>query len=172
MASPTSTNAISISLIFTLAIMLSLVGENCEAATSNMLFSGDSLNTGQALFNGNYKFIMQGDCNLVLYDSGRAVWASNTNGKGSSCVLRMQNDGNLVIYAAGGRAVWASNTNIGTGNYFCALQNDRNVVIYVGRRPIWATGTQVSGAGVTIVPPKANHTSAAVVNGGGGGGGR
>ncbi|KAK1312265.1 hypothetical protein QJS10_CPA07g00473 [Acorus calamus] len=169
MASPTSTNALSISLIFTLAIMLSLVGQNCEAATT--LYSGESLNAGQSLTTGNYKFIMQSDCNLVLYDGSGAVWASNTNGKGSSCVLRMQSDGNLVIYAAGGRAVWASNTNRGSGNYLCVLQNDRNVVIYAGRSAIWATGTQSSGVGVTIVPPKANHTSAAAVKGGGGGGG-
>ncbi|KAK1265031.1 hypothetical protein QJS04_geneDACA021315 [Acorus gramineus] len=168
MASPTSTNALSISVIFALAIMLSLVGQNCEAAT--MLYSGDSLHAGQSLTNGYYQFIMQNDCNLVLYDGGRAIWASNTNGRGSSCVLRMQYDGNLVIYASGERAVWASNTNIGNGNYVCVLQNDRNVVIYAGRRAIWATRTQFSGLGVTIVPPKANHTSAAVVNGGGGGG--
>ncbi|KAK1312662.1 hypothetical protein QJS10_CPA07g00494 [Acorus calamus] len=168
MASPSLTNALSISLIFALAIMLSLVGKNCEAATSNMLFSGGSLNAGQALTNGNYKFIMQSDCNLVLYDGGRAIWASNTNGKGSSCVLRMQYDGNLVIYAAGERAVWATNTNRGRGNYFLTLQNDRNVVIYDGGSAIWATGTQVAGVGVTIVPPEANHTWAAVVNGGGG----
>ncbi|KAK1312268.1 hypothetical protein QJS10_CPA07g00474 [Acorus calamus] len=148
MASPTSTNALSILPIFALAIMLCLVGQNCEAGTT--LYSGDSLNAGQSL-------------NTVLYDGSGAVWASNTNGKGSSCVLTMQSDGNLVIYAGGQRAVWASNTNIGPGNYLCVLQNDRNVVIYADRRAIWATNTQVSGVGVTIDPPKANHTLAAAV---------
>ncbi|KAK1265032.1 hypothetical protein QJS04_geneDACA021314 [Acorus gramineus] len=85
--------------------MLSLIGENCEAASSNVLFSGNSLNAGQALNYGSYKFIMQSDYNLVLYDGGRAIWASNTNGKGSACSLRTQYDANLVISNTGERPV-------------------------------------------------------------------
>lgn len=53
---------------------------------------------------------MQGDGNLVMYDtSGRAIWSSKTGGKGSS-VLYMQGDGNLVTYASSG-ATWGSGTN-------------------------------------------------------------
>ncbi|KAK1298243.1 hypothetical protein QJS10_CPB14g01270 [Acorus calamus] len=167
MASPPSTNALSISLIFAMAIMLSLVGENCEAASSNVLFSGDSLNAGQALNYGNYTFIMQSDCNLVLFDGGRAIWASNTAGQGSSCVLTMQYDANLVIYNTAGSPVWSSKTSRGRGNYLCVLQNDRNVVIY--GIAFWAIGSEFAGVGVTILPAEANHTSPAVVNGGGGG---
>jgi hypothetical protein len=44
------------------------------------------------------EFIVQGDCNLVLYDTaGYPYWQT-----GSSCsgpVLRLQNDGNLVLHA-------------------------------------------------------------------------
>ena len=53
---------------------------------------------------------MQGDGNLVAYDSAnRAVWASNTWKKPAS-YLQMQDDGNLVIYSATRQALWASNT--------------------------------------------------------------
>ncbi|HEV2787192.1 MAG TPA: GDSL-type esterase/lipase family protein, partial [Solirubrobacteraceae bacterium] len=45
---------------------------------------------------GRYRLVMQKDGNLVLYGpSGRALWASNTRGRGSHHV-RMQADGNLV----------------------------------------------------------------------------
>jgi hypothetical protein len=59
---------------------------------------------------------MQGDGNFVLYKnlpSGTpAIWASNTHGKGTGpYVLKMQEDGNLVIYDSTGAATWASNTN-------------------------------------------------------------
>lgn len=89
---------------------------------------------------GRYRFVMQQDSNLVLYGpSGRALWASNTVGRGADHV-RMQGDGNLVIYTAKGKPIWASNT---AGHYKAHLvvQNDGNVVIYEGKTPLWATGT-------------------------------
>ncbi|MCC5613577.1 hypothetical protein LC605_00490 [Nostoc sp. CHAB 5836] len=56
--------------------------------------------------------VMQTDCNLVSYDySGKPLWASNTNGRGYSCRLQVQDDGNLVIYTAFDVPVWATNTN-------------------------------------------------------------
>jgi hypothetical protein len=52
--------------------------------------------------------IFQGDGNLVTYGGGRAIWASNTAGRGGDH-FEVQSDGNLVIYA-GSRPLWASNT--------------------------------------------------------------
>lgn len=89
---------------------------------------------------GRYRFVMQQDSNLVLYGpSGRALWASNTVGRGAHH-LRMQGDGNLVIYNASNKPIWAS----GTPRHYSAhlvVQNDGNVVIYNSGKPIWATGT-------------------------------
>nr|1XD6_A Chain A, gastrodianin-4 [Gastrodia elata] len=110
---------------------------------SDRLNAGKSLGAGGSLAEGPYLFIMQNDCNLVLYDNNRAVWASGTNGKASNCILKMQRDGNLVIYS-GSRAMWASNTNRQDGNYYLILQRDRNVVIYDNsNNAIWASGTNV-----------------------------
>ena len=42
--------------------------------------------------------IMQRDGNFVVYTEGKALWASNTNGRGFN-YLKLQDDGNLVIYS-------------------------------------------------------------------------
>lgn len=89
---------------------------------------------------GRYRFVMQSDSSLVLYGpSGRALWASNTVGRGAHH-LRMQGDGNLVIYNAANKPIWTS----GTPRRYDAhliVQNDGNVVIYNKGNPVWATGT-------------------------------
>jgi hypothetical protein len=52
---------------------------------------------------------MQGDGNLVAYDtSGNPVWTSKTDNHPGSA-FAMQDDGNLVIYD-NGSAIWTTNT--------------------------------------------------------------
>nr|AHE93335.1 mannose binding tuber lectin [Amorphophallus paeoniifolius var. campanulatus] len=129
------------SLAFFLLFLLGVALRPSEAAQA--LYAPAALFSGQSLTNGNYVFTMQADCNLVLYDRGRAIWASGTARRASNCVLRMQRDGNLVVYTPGGSAIWASGTNRGAGNYILILQSDRNVVIYgPDGRAIWATNTK------------------------------
>lgn len=56
---------------------------------------------------GNY-LVMQTDGNLVLYSSsGKAKWATRSQGTGRANVFTVQDDSNLVIYS-GRRAVWSS----------------------------------------------------------------
>ncbi|TLP70120.1 lectin [Nesterenkonia sphaerica] len=127
----------------------------------NVLYSGDTLSSGQSLTQGSYSLTMQSDCNLVLYDYGRAVWSSGTYNRGYNCILRMQNDGNLVIYS-NNNAIWASNTGGQQGHFVLILQRDRNVVIY--GCPSWATGTNTANSkGVVVVEHGRNDTSAAMV---------
>jgi non-ribosomal peptide synthetase component E (peptide arylation enzyme) len=58
---------------------------------------------------------MQTDGNLVVYwyyqtpTNKRSVWDSNTQGRPGSR-LRLQNDGNLVVYNSAGKAIWDTNT--------------------------------------------------------------
>ncbi|XP_074568907.1 mannose-specific lectin-like [Curcuma longa] len=105
----------------------------------NVLYTNEKLEAGQSLTQGDYTFTMHFGCNLVLYDNGRALWSTNTNGRGNNCFLQMQTDGNLVIYNDNNNAVWASNTWGARGNSVLVLQRDRNVVIYGPGR--WSTGT-------------------------------
>jgi hypothetical protein len=102
-----------------------------------------SAGSGITSCDGRFTFIMQGDGNLVLYQMGTRLWASNTAGSGIN-YLTMQSDGNLVMYPqAGGGALWASNTN-GNTNAWLAVQNDGNVAIYATQGKggvIWSTGT-------------------------------
>ncbi|RWR90402.1 mannose-specific lectin [Cinnamomum micranthum f. kanehirae] len=106
------------------------------------LFNGERLLTNQFIENGPYKFIMQGDCNLVLYvkqdGKDKALWASNTQGHGDSCFLILQNNGNLVVFS-GSDVVWSSSSTRGPNSYRLVVQTDGNVVIYGGAT--WATNT-------------------------------
>nr|AAK59994.1 antifungal protein [Gastrodia elata] len=155
MASPASSAVI---FLFAVAALMSLLA--MPALAASQLNAGQTLGTGQSLAQGPDQFVIQNDCNLVLYDSNRVVWASGTNGKASGCVLRMQRDGNLVIYS-GSRVIWASNTNRRDDNYYLLLQRDRNVVIYdSSNNAIWATGTNVGNAAITVIP-HSNGTAAA-----------
>lgn len=87
------------------------------------------------------KFIMQHDCNLVVYHDDRPVWATNTNGKGDGCRAIMQRDGNLVVYRGGdNKVIWDSGTFRFPGGSVTA-QTDGNVVIYQGGAARWSTKT-------------------------------
>lgn len=115
--------------------------------------SGETVKQEQTLTSGNngYRIIMQGDGNLVLYNSTHmvpknAIWASNTCNKSpfvGPYHLIMQHDANLVIYDAYSRAVWASNTqHKGTPPHRLTMQSDGNLVIYdANNHATWASGT-------------------------------
>jgi hypothetical protein len=109
----------------------------CGTLTAN-----HALATGQSLAscNGDYTLDMQGDGNLVLYQGGTALWASNTSGSAADEAI-MQGDGNLVLYTSAGSPVWASGT-AGNDGASLVVQNDGNVVVYsASGAALWATGT-------------------------------
>jgi hypothetical protein len=58
--------------------------------------------------------------------------------------LRMQTDGNLVLYRQG-TPVWSPNTWGNPGAY-TVMQTDGNLVIYKGTTPLWHTNTYRSAA--------------------------
>ena len=149
------------SLLFLLAIpaVLGLLVPSCMA--DNVLYTDESLYTGQSLTYGAYYLVMQTDCNLVLYDAGKPIWATDTGGLGSDCHATMQSDGNLVVYSSRGNSVWASNTNRNTDYYVLVLQKDRNLVIY--GPAIWATATNAVGTPGVVVASNATTTAVPVV---------
>jgi len=115
---------------------------------------------------GNHELAMQGDGNLVLYNTtnGMAVWSSGTYGNpGAYAVL--QTDGNFVVYSAGGKALWASATDGASARQFVAVQDDGNMVIYRTYVPVFATGTATTGYAGSSSGPAAWKSGAIISNG-------
>ncbi|XP_074564898.1 mannose-specific lectin 1-like [Curcuma longa] len=107
--------------------------KNRKVATvtnNNILYAGDKLNTGESLTEGDFTFIMQSDCNLVLYDNDKDMWSSASNGLGNNCAAHLQTNGDLVIRSDDGNVVWSSNTSQPEGEFILVLQRDGKVVIY------------------------------------------
>lgn len=93
--------------------------------------------------NKNYKLLLHesGCLELFCTINNQIFWHTNTFSKEIDSV-RMQADGNLVVYKKGGtNAAWASHTKDKGGEYL-ELQNDGNLVIYKkDGSPVWSTGT-------------------------------
>jgi hypothetical protein len=108
--------------------------------TTSILPRGD-MYVGQSLetVDRNYRFVLQGDGNVVLYKQGIPLWATGTDGKPATR-LSMQSDGNLVLYDTSQNPLWYSRT-AGRGNSRLLMQTDGNLVIYNTSGATWATYT-------------------------------
>jgi surface antigen len=108
-----------------------------EGYVGNRLREGQRLEVGDFLLSADrrFRFVMQGDGNLVEYGPNGAVWASSTSGSGG--FVGLQGDGNLVVYI-GGTARWAANT-AGFPGVELVVQDDGNVVSYSQGLPVWAS---------------------------------
>lgn len=98
---------------------------------SNTLKAGENLNKGQRITsaNGQYYLFMQEDGNLCIYktaDNG-FVWASMAYGF-QGATLKMQTDGNLVVYDGSNAAKWSSKTHPA---YDTKFSNNLNVPVKV-----------------------------------------
>ena len=122
------------------------------------LSPGGSMVRGDWLYSnkGNHCFGLQGNgciCLFMLHPKNGVLWKAEQYWSGQ--VLRMQDDGNLVIYDYQNSAVWASNT-AGYPGSVLRLEDDGNLLIYApGTRPIWATGTSGHEPRTYISPPTA-----------------
>jgi WD40 repeat protein len=92
---------------------------------------------------------MQHDGNFVIYNSPdfkseHSIWDTKTYGKGHKHYhLRVQEDGNMVVYDGHNQPIWSSDTyNKGTAPYILVMQDDGNLVLYDSHSsPVWASGT-------------------------------
>ena len=95
------------------------------------LTADHDLTAGQSLAScdGDYTLDMQGDGNLVLYNSsGAGVWDTGTDDV-AAVEASMQGDGNFVLYNSSGSGVWDTGTNPNEGAYL-DVGNDGYVRIY------------------------------------------
>ncbi len=125
-----------------------------SAYRQNVLPTEGRLSAGQALWslNNQYKAVMQGDGNFVLYTAaGVAQFATGTAGKAGAYV-RMQGDGNLVVYTAAAAAKWSSDT-APASNAVLVMQDDGNLVLYSrGGVPLWASRGGKSAYRQNVLP--------------------
>lgn len=83
------------------------------------------------LKDGKYIIAQQSDGNLVVYNknTGRALWASNTNGKGKGPYSTSYGrDGNLILKDSRGITLWAAGINTPSAGLY--MQPDGNLVMY------------------------------------------
>lgn len=142
-----------------------------------VLYAGSApLWASGTLGKGVGRAVLQGDGNLVIYNSAnQALWASGTWGNPGS-TLAMQDDGNVVIYRSNHTPSWATNTvqnasilvqgqainpgqnvNSANGRYQLSYQTDGNLVIYnAAHQPVWATMTVGHGVGRAVMQDDGN----------------
>lgn len=113
-------------------------------AITNSCVGGSVCATTLTSSNGTCVAVTQDDGNYAVYESGEAIWDSNTAGQGTGPYrTTMQSDGNLVLYDSTDTALWDSKTaGKGTGPYKAVMQDDCNLVIYdSASQPTWSTIT-------------------------------
>lgn len=129
------------------------IGDACDpdngTGVGESLMPDEVLTTGEWLesSNGQYRFYLQADGNLVLRDqqTGQALWTSGTIGQGATRLI-LQGDGNLVLYTAANAPVWASNT-VGSGATELRLNDDGSLGLYQGSVVLWSVNGSGAGGG-------------------------
>ncbi|NBR28879.1 MAG: hypothetical protein EBT83_10805, partial [Betaproteobacteria bacterium] len=125
----------------------------CAAVAQAQQSIGNTLTTNKALENNqmlestnkNYKAVMQGDGNFVVYRAPSTfIWASGSNGpRAANGKLVMQGDGNVCITTAANGNVWCNFSNGPVGNYFLILRDSGDLEVY--------NGTPANTAAATLV---------------------
>jgi subtilase family serine protease len=144
------------------SLLYSSLCGSTSVSYSGGINEGTTLKPGQAVYSAsrNHQLLMQGDGNLVLYNTtnGAAVWNSRTYGNAGAYAV-FQNDGNFVVYSANGAVLWYSATYGQSGSQHLSVQDDGNMVIYQSFVPVFATATGTSSYAISA-------SGSAVWNGG------
>lgn len=105
-----------------------------------------------------YRLLIQNDGNLVELGNGKVLWSTGTGGH-PGAYLKMQTDGNAVVYTSLGKPLWSSQTyNVGPyADNEIGIGSDGNV--WVKSDPfgvLWqnsAPGTNVMAGSNTVLEP-------------------
>lgn len=118
--------------------MLACVDPN---ACITRLNSGETLNVGEKICNGDYILQLQADGNLIITSSstGQITWSSNTSGSGA-VKLVMQADGNLVLLDSNNVKVWSIEkySSLVPGSN-AMMTSDGSFVVFSGTTSSWST---------------------------------
>ncbi|KAK8960120.1 Mannose-specific lectin 2 [Platanthera guangdongensis] len=141
---------IAISLLSLLLLLLP-----CPSAANegNILATGDVLPVDGQLSYAGSVFVIQDDCNLVLYNNANG-FQSNTHGFGTNCTLTVSDHGELVIKTGTGGKVWSSPGGSKKGNYAAILAPDGQVSVF--GPSIWSIPARSSKSGGSAVDGELN----------------
>lgn len=109
------------------------------------LYTGIALTKGQNLdepCDSRFKLMLQDDGNLVINQYFKFYfthWSSKTANTNAS-VLRVEDDGNLILSDSDGKELWSSNSG-GKGIDRFSLIHDGDLVAYKGNEIVWRLGT-------------------------------
>jgi hypothetical protein len=157
-----------------ISLQISRASATCSAGQlSDSMYEDDVLRGGQAIVSsdGSTMLLMGVDGSLTITKQQVTKWSlqfPNPNERS----LRLQGDGNLVLYDicdTGECSVWSSGTSgRGNGKKYLVMQNDINLVLFdATNTPIWASDTSDSspeGTRGACIPCAAGTFSSAFGN--------
>ena len=122
---------------------------NIDAMTkkTNATWTRGSMKSGEYFEDGKYQFIVStAGMGILNTDNYQFVWRQDF--REAIKELKVQTDGNVVVYSRDGNILWESYTTGRGGNAtFLDLDSDGNLIIYNGTAiggygdALWATGT-------------------------------
>lgn len=132
-------------------VLLFLLWSPSSANEGNILVTGDVLATDTQLSVDGAVFVIQDDCNLVLYNKGKG-FQSGTSGHSTKCTLTLSDYGQLIIKDSQDSFIWSSQlSKHPMGEYAAVLRPDGEVRIYgpaVWSKPQLQFSEKVIAAGV------------------------
>ncbi|KAG1371754.1 Mannose-specific lectin 1 [Cocos nucifera] len=132
-------------------------------AQNNVLLTGQTLSPDHSQISyGGVIFVMQDDCNLVLYNQVGG-FTSGTHRRGVNCTLSFTDNGRLIIRRPDGSTVWMTdNSNSPNGKYAAVLRPDGWVAIYGPE--VWSAPPSEQKLTSTKVPPSLRRNIPLVEN--------
>jgi hypothetical protein len=152
----------------------------CSASVPTCSFTGGyRLKAGQSVQAGGLTLAMQKDGNLVLYQSGAALWATSylpvqdaapfsgpTYGMNCTlCFAAFQTDGNLVLYQPGPGGIgsvpyWASNTPQNSGATFSLSPASPLAIVNTSGSVVWTA--DIAGPATAATTPTSGGVRIAI----------
>jgi lysozyme len=110
--------------------------------------------------NRQYRLVLQGDGNLVVFGMGHALWSSRTNGH-PGARLALQPEGRAVVYSSSREQLWTSGNAQGSGAVL-TIQDNGDLVLRSSAGPVWhdgAPGSNTLAAGGSLLATQYLHTT-------------